>query len=113
MDMHTVVVGTSGVTASDVLAVARDSARIELSGEAVAALAAAREIVDALAAKPEPVYGVSTGFGALATRHISPELRAPLQRNLVRSHAARIGPPLQREVVRALLLLRLNTVSSG
>ncbi len=63
--MHTVVVGTSGVTASDVLAVARGGARIELSEEAVAALAAAREIVDALAAKPEPVYGVSTGFGAL------------------------------------------------
>lgn len=113
MDMHTVVVGTSGVTASDVLAVARDGARIELSGEAVAALAAAREIVDALAAKPEPVYGVSTGFGALASRHISPELRAQLQRNIVRSHAAGMGPHVEREVVRALMFLRLKTVCSG
>lgn len=113
MDMHTVVVGTSGVTASDVLAVARGGARIELSGEAVAALAAAREIVDALAAKPEPVYGVSTGFGALATRHISPELRAQLQRNIVRSHAAGMGPRVEREVVRALMFLRLKTVCSG
>lgn len=113
MDMHTVVVGTSGVTASDVLAVARDGARIELSAEAVAALAAAREIVDALAAKPEPVYGVSTGFGALATRHISPELRARLQRNIVRSHAAGMGPRVEREVVRALMFLRLKTVCSG
>ena len=52
MDMHTVVVGTSGVTASDVLAVVRGGARVELSEEAVAALAASREIVDALAAKP-------------------------------------------------------------
>lgn len=113
MDMHTVVVGTSGVTASDVLAVARGGARIELSAEAVAALAAAREIVDALAAKPDPVYGVSTGFGALATRHISPELRAQLQRNIVRSHAAGMGPRVERELVRALMFLRLKTVCSG
>ncbi|GHH07138.1 histidine ammonia-lyase [Streptomyces rubradiris] len=113
MDMHTVVVGTSGVTASDVLAVARGGARIELSAQAVAALAAAREIVDALAAKPDPVYGVSTGFGALATRHISPELRAQLQRNIVRSHAAGMGPRVEREVVRALMFLRLKTVCSG
>lgn len=116
MDMHSVdrvVLGTSGVTAADVLAVARAGARIELSHEAVAALAAAREIVDALAAKPEPVYGVSTGFGALATRHISQELRARLQRNIVRSHAAGMGPRVEREVVRALMFLRLKTVCSG
>ncbi|WP_307135842.1 histidine ammonia-lyase [Streptomyces aurantiacus] len=111
--MHTVVVGTTGVTASDVLAVARGGARVELSGEAVAALAAAREVVEALAAKPEPVYGVSTGFGALATRHISPELRGRLQRNIVRSHAAGMGPRVEREVVRALMFLRLKTLCSG
>lgn len=113
MDMHTVVVGTTGVTAADVLAVARGGARVELSEDAVAALAAAREIVDALAAKPEPVYGVSTGFGALATRHISQELRTQLQRNIVRSHAAGMGPRVEREVVRALMFLRLKTLCSG
>ncbi|MFD9259605.1 histidine ammonia-lyase, partial [Streptomyces sp. NPDC059538] len=111
--MHTVVVGTSGTTAEDVIAVARGNARVELSAEAQAALARAREIVDALAAKPEPVYGVSTGFGALASRHISPELRAQLQRNIVRSHAAGMGPRVEREVVRALMFLRLKTVASG
>ncbi|MEU0662955.1 histidine ammonia-lyase [Streptomyces lavendulocolor] len=111
--MHTVVVGTSGTTAQDVIAVARGNARVELSPEALAALAKAREIVDALAARPEPVYGVSTGFGALATRHISPELRARLQRNIVRSHAAGMGAPVEREVVRALMFLRLKTVCSG
>ncbi|WP_327740218.1 histidine ammonia-lyase [Streptomyces nojiriensis] len=111
--MHTVVVGTSGTTAEDVIAVARGNARVELSAEALGALARAREIVDALAAKPEPVYGVSTGFGALASRHISPELRAQLQRNIVRSHAAGMGPRVEREVVRALMFLRLKTVASG
>ncbi|MFI5616627.1 histidine ammonia-lyase [Streptomyces sp. NPDC051567] len=111
--MHTVVVGTSGTTAEDVIAVARGNARVELSDEALAALARARAVVDALAAKPEPVYGVSTGFGALASRHISPELRAQLQRNIVRSHAAGMGPRVEREVVRALMFLRLKTVASG
>lgn len=113
MDMHTVVVGTSGTTAEDVIAVARGNARIELSGDALSALAAARAIVDALAAKPEPVYGVSTGFGALATRHIGHDLRTQLQRNIVRSHAAGMGPRVEREVVRALMFLRLKTVASG
>ncbi|MEE1817238.1 histidine ammonia-lyase [Streptomyces sp. SP18ES09] len=111
--MQTVVLGTSGTTPQDVIDVARHGARVELSNEAVRALAAARDIVDALAAKPEPVYGVSTGFGALATRHISHELRAQLQRNIVRSHAAGMGPRVEREVVRALMFLRLKTVASG
>ncbi|MDQ8704133.1 histidine ammonia-lyase [Streptomyces sp. LHD-70] len=108
-----VVLGTSGVTAADVVAVARGGVRVELAGEAVEALAAARRIVDALAAGPEPVYGVSTGFGALATRHIGHGLRAQLQRNIVRSHAAGMGPRVEREVVRALMFLRLRTVCSG
>ncbi|WP_436996121.1 histidine ammonia-lyase [Streptomyces sp. enrichment culture] len=111
--MHTVVVGTSGTTVADVIAVARGNARVELSPEALDALARARETVDALAAKPEPVYGVSTGFGALATRHIGTELRGRLQRNIVRSHAAGMGPRVEREVVRALMFLRLKTVASG
>ncbi|MEU5398698.1 histidine ammonia-lyase [Streptomyces sp. NPDC005963] len=113
MDMHNVVVGTSGTTADEVIAVARADARVEISADALAALAASRTVVDALAAKPEPVYGVSTGFGALATRHIGPDLRARLQRNIVRSHAAGMGPRVEREVVRALMFLRLKTLCSG
>ncbi|WNE97059.1 histidine ammonia-lyase [Streptomyces luomodiensis] len=113
MDMHSVVVGTSGTTADDVIAVARGAARVEVSSAALAAVAAARQVIDDLAAKPEPVYGVSTGFGALAVRHISPELRAQLQRNIVRSHAAGMGARVEREVVRALMFLRLKTLASG
>ncbi|MET7763763.1 histidine ammonia-lyase [Streptomyces sp. NPDC005336] len=113
MDMHSVVVGTAGTSAEDVVAVARGGARVEVSEAALAAVAAARRVVDDLAAKPEPVYGVSTGFGALAVRHISPDLRAQLQRNIVRSHAAGMGPRVEREVVRALMFLRLKTLASG
>jgi histidine ammonia-lyase len=97
----------------DVVAVARDGARIELAPEALAALAKAREVIDELAASGEPVYGVSTGFGALATRYIDPTMRAQLQRSLVRSHAAGSGPEVEREVVRALMLLRLRTLATG
>ncbi len=60
-----------------------------------------------------PTYGISTGFGALATRHIPTEMRAQLQRSLVRSHAAGSGPEVEREVVRALMLLRLSTLATG
>jgi histidine ammonia-lyase len=113
MDMQNVVVGAHGVAAEDVLAVARGGARVETAPEAMEGVAKARGVIDALAAKPEPVYGVSTGFGALAVRHISPELRAQLQRSLVRSHAAGMGPRVEREVVRALMFLRLKTLASG
>jgi len=121
MDMHGAVapdaplvqVGKADVTAEDVLAVARGNARVEIGPDALAEMAGARARIDALAAEPRPVYGVSTGFGALAVRHISPELRAQLQRSLVRSHAAGMGPVVEREVVRALVFLRMKTLASG
>ncbi|PPK92610.1 histidine ammonia-lyase [Kineococcus xinjiangensis] len=108
-----VVVGTGGVSAADVVRVARHGAQVRLSPEAVEAMTATRARIDALAAADRPVYGVSTGFGALATRHIPVEKRAQLQRSLVRSHAAGSGPEVEREVVRAMVLLRLATLASG
>ncbi|HEY5834857.1 histidine ammonia-lyase [Streptomyces sp.] len=114
MNMQSVVVvGPSGAEADDVVAVARAGARVELAPDALAGIAASRAVIEALAARPEPVYGVSTGFGALAVRHIGPELRVRLQRSLVRSHAAGMGPRVEREVVRALMFLRLKTLASG
>ena len=83
------------------------------SPEARAAIDAARATVEELAAAPTPAYGISTGFGALATRHIPTEMRAQLQRSLVRSHAAGSGPEVEREVVRGLMLLRLSTLATG
>ncbi|MEZ5094017.1 histidine ammonia-lyase [Nocardioides sp.] len=109
----TVVVGTGPVSFADVAAVARGGAAVVLADDALAAIDRARGVVDELAAAPTPAYGVSTGFGALATRHIAPELRAQLQRSLVRSHAAGSGPEVEREVVRALMLLRLSTLATG
>ncbi len=106
-------IGKHGITAADVLAVARRNEHVELSGEAVAAMAASRYAVETAAAGRDPVYGVSTGFGALATRHIEQRLRARLQRSLIRSHAAGMGEPVATEVVRAMMFLRLKTLASG
>jgi histidine ammonia-lyase len=111
--MEKVTVGTGGVSFDDVVAVARGGAAVVLSDEALAAIDKARAVIEDLAASPTPHYGVSTGFGALATRHIAPELRAQLQRSLVRSHAAGSGPEVEREVVRGLMLLRLSTLATG
>ncbi len=111
--MTTVHVGVGPVSFEDLLAVARDGAAVELAEDAVAAIERAREAVEVLAASPTPAYGISTGFGALATRHIPNDMRAQLQRSLVRSHAAGSGPEVEREVVRALMLLRLSTLASG
>ena len=84
-----------------------------IAPDAVAAMAASRARIEALAADPLPVYGVSTGFGALATRHIPPERRTQLQRSLIRSHAAGSGAEVETEVVRAMMLLRLSTLATG
>jgi histidine ammonia-lyase len=109
----TVVVSPAPLTPAEVIAVARDGVEVRLSDDALSVMAASRAHVEALAASDQPAYGVSTGFGALATTHIPLDRRADLQRSLVRSHAAGTGPPVEREVVRAMQLLRLHTIATG
>jgi histidine ammonia-lyase len=113
MDLPQVVVGTGPVTPDDVLRVARQGAGVRLADDAVAEIARSRAVVDGLAKDDQPHYGISTGFGALATKHIPLEMRAQLQRSLIRSHAAGSGPEVEREVVRGLMLLRLSTLATG
>ncbi len=108
-----VEVGVGPLSFVDVLAVAREGAGVTLSQETLLAMGRARTVVEALAGSDTPAYGISTGFGALATRHIDPALRTQLQRSLVRSHAAGSGPEVEREVVRGLMLLRLSTLATG
>jgi len=109
--MITIHVGA--LTVDEVVAVARGGEAVQLGEDAVAAMEASRAIIDALAEDPRPHYGVSTGFGALATQHIPLEKRQQLQRSLVRSHAASSGPEVEREVARATMLLRLSTLATG
>jgi len=109
----TITLNSSGLTMEQVVEVARNGAKIEVSKEALEKMAATRALIETLAKAETPVYGISTGFGALANRHIAPEDRVQLQKSLIRSHAAGMGDPVEKEVVRALMLLRLKTLVSG
>lgn len=101
-----------GVTIEDVVQVARQGVRVELTEAAIERMARARSIVERLA-EGQPKYGISTGFGALATVSIPPDRRLALQAALVRSHAAGMGDPVEDEVVRAMILLRARTLALG
>jgi histidine ammonia-lyase len=109
----TITLNSSGLTMEQVVEVARNGAKIEISSEALEKMAATRAHIETLAKAEVPVYGISTGFGALANQHIAPEDRVQLQKSLIRSHAAGMGDPVEKEVVRALMLLRLKTLVSG
>ena len=111
--MNTVTINSSGITFADVIAIARENAKVEISADALARMQVSRDQVEALAQGEVAVYGISTGFGALANRHIDPQDRVQLQKSLIRSHAAGMGPFVEKEVVRALMTLRLKTLCSG
>ena len=104
---------SSGVSAVDVIAVARRDAAVALTAEARAAMERSAAVVEPLTDAEEPAYGVSTGFGSLATVRIPADRRDELQRALVRSHATGMGPPVEREVVRAMMLLRARYARDG
>jgi histidine ammonia-lyase len=101
------------LTVDDVVAVARGRRPVGVDPNARERMAASRAVIDRVVASGETVYGVTTGFGDLADVRISPEQTATLQRNLVRSHAAGVGEPLSDEVVRAMLVLRVNALAVG
>jgi histidine ammonia-lyase len=109
----TVIVDGGHLTFADVVAVARDGERVALGPGAHERMARVRAYVDAAAEDDRPVYGVTTGFGGLASMLIPAGERAEMQHAILRSHAAGMGPPVEREVVRALLLLRVATLAKG
>jgi histidine ammonia-lyase len=108
-----VVLTGADLSIADVEAVARRGARAALDVHARDRMQEARDVVDRLVAAGEVVYGVTTGFGDLATTYIPPGDAEVLQENLLASHAAGVGRPFPREVVRAMLLLRANTLALG
>ncbi|HWE33607.1 MAG TPA: aromatic amino acid lyase, partial [Solirubrobacteraceae bacterium] len=111
--MPVVELRSSGLAAAEVIAVARAGARVTVTDDARAAMARSAAIVASLVDAEEPAYGVSTGFGSLANVRIPAGRRAELQRALIRSHAAGMGPPVEREVVRAMMVLRARTLAMG
>ncbi|MGA7835966.1 MAG: histidine ammonia-lyase [Acidimicrobiales bacterium] len=109
----TVTVGLEPLTRAQLIAVARGYAPVALSDEVLQRLQRQRSAIDVLVDCGEPIYGLSTGFGSLATTAISPDERRDLQRSLIRSHAAGVGPEVETEVVRAMMVSRLTNLCSG
>ena len=101
------------LTIADVEAVARAGRRAVLDDDARGRMQESRDLIERLVAAGEVVYGVTTGFGALASQFVAPADAERLQENLLMSHAAGVGAPLDTEIVRAMLLLRANTLALG
>jgi histidine ammonia-lyase len=103
----------NSLTLPDVVRVARERTTVRLDDQARIRMQRVRDVVDRKLASGEAVYGVNTGFGKLSEVAIPPDRLAELQVNLVRSHAAGVGPLLPEEEVRAMMLLRANVLAKG
>lgn len=108
-----VTVDGSPLSVAEVVAVARGVAQVEIDPGLATRMAPARSVVDRIVAEGTTVYGITTGFGALASVRVSPAEARQLQHSLVLSHAAGMGPPVEPEVVRAMMLLRARTLAAG
>ena len=108
-----VEIGTEPPSAQQLIAVAREYETVSLSDEVLAHLDRQRRAIEVVVESGTPVYGLSTGFGSLATTFISPDQRLDLQRSLIRSHAAGVGGEVETEVVRAMMFSRLTNLCSG
>ncbi|MEG1710200.1 MAG: histidine ammonia-lyase [Clostridia bacterium] len=103
----------NGLTIDDVVSVARFGAKVRLSPDCNERIIKARSLVDLIVKNGKAVYGINTGFGKFSDVAISPEDTATLQLNLIKSHACGVGDIMPMEIVRALMLLRLNALSMG
>ncbi len=111
--MKTISLGEAKLTMEELLAVARGRATVTLSEEAETSMCRSREVVDKCVAEKKVVYGLTTGFGKFSDVTISKEDTLSLQENLIMSHACGVGEPLPDEVVRAMMLLRINALAVG
>ena len=111
--MADVVIDGGALTVEDVIAVALGKARARLGDGVAARMEASRSVVLRAISADAPVYGVNTGFGALADTPVGERDLTALQGAIIRSHAAGVGEPLTDETVRALLLLRARTLAAG
>ena len=109
-----VILDGGSLTLAELLAVARQGARVRLDGGAAARVRESRAWIDEVSrGEALTVYGVNTGFGSLAEVRIPPDDVTTLTRNLILSHSSGVGPPLPEEVVRATMLIRANTLAKG
>ncbi len=101
------------LTIADVVAIARDGAEVALTHEARTAVEACFRFLSDLISEGRPIYGITTGFGALDGCAVTPEHNRALQHNLLKSHAAGTGRPMADDAVRAMMAVRANVLASG
>ena len=112
--MDNLILDGNSLTIVDVIEVARRQRPVVIAAEALERVARSRAWVDQVTATGQPtVYGINTGFGVFAARHIPIDQGDRLSRNLIISHAVGVGDPLPEEVVRAAMLIRANTLAIG
>jgi len=111
--MSKIKINGQDLTTQDVVNVARKGYKVELTEEAIAKVIKARKLVDELVDNKESVYGITTGFGKFSDVPISKEETKDLQRNLIISHACGVGNPFKNDVVKGIMLLRVNNLAKG
>jgi len=111
--MKTVLIDGNSLTIEDVVAVARNHVQVKISEEAKDKIIKCRKVVEEFVKEKRVIYGVTTGFGALSNITIPQESVKKLQSNMIKSHSAGVGKPLSKDVTRALMLLRANTLAKG
>ena len=111
--METITIGYDGLTLADLVAVARDRRQVVLTEGSETRIRKARRLVEHWIAEGKTIYGITTGFGALSDVAISAMNTRRLQENIIMSHAAGVGSPLNSETVRAVLVLRIKDLARG
>jgi len=101
------------LTVDDIVRVAREPAPVELTEGAIEAIRNGENLLARLIAEGRPIYGVTTGFGALDNRPVSPAMRRALQKNLILSHSCGVGASMSVDAVRGMMLIRANVLASG
>lgn len=111
--MTEILLGVDGLTLEDLVAIAREGAKVQLSEESVQRILKSRKLVDKWVQEEKVIYGVTTGFGALSDKAISRQDTRLLQENILMSHSAGVGESLDEETVRAVMALRIKDLARG
>lgn len=112
--METYAIGSSPLTYDLIEKILKDKTKLVLSDEAIAKIQHCRDFLDRKTDEnTAPIYGVTTGFGSLCSKHISNDDLSTLQENLVKSHSCSIGTPVDKTVVKLMLLLKAHALSMG
>jgi len=111
--MEEIFLGVDGMTTEDLVAIARYEATVRLTEESEKRILSTRKLIEHWVQEEKIIYGVTTGFGALSDVIISKEDTWQLQENILMSHAAGVGNPLDKETVRAVMALRVKDLARG